>query len=637
MDTQQFKLLRKINEKKVVSYKELINEFELSRYMISKYVEEINLYLESLKINARINFKPRIGFSIEGETNKIEELLNSFDDTSDLTKDKRIVQLLSLLLDIKGRVTIQELADNMYISRSTLENLLKDVRKLLKKYDINIIGTKSGIYLDLEEEDKRQLISKLINTYKSKLVAGSDHKEGLKISLKFSEDIKGFIDLKTINKVADIVGNFINETNLYLTEYEYNSLVIHISISIDRMKKNFIVRQESQIYDLEKNTRKLIMKIENAFGIQLPEFEKNYIDIHIKSIQQNNVNKIEYSDEKHPNDNKEISKFREITKEILSDLNPDEELIEDLTVHLKSAVNRLGNNISIRNPYLEQIKSNFIPAFEQSKRLVLGLEDDFDIEFDEDEIAYITIHIQSFFERTKNDDVTDIILVCSSGYGTSKLLEQRIKNFFGEKINIVDTVGINQLSTLKLDDVLIVTTVPITDSLTKSIYVNPLLTKKDIDKIQMHIKSANRSSNFIKLLSEDFFKIDNKNMKQKDVIRNMVNDLEENNFVKPQIYESIIEREKLSSTAIGNIAMPHGGVEYVNYPLIYVYINKNGIVWGEEKVQVVFLFLLNESKKKELDDIYSFFNEIVNSEDVLNKITEVRDFEEFIEVLVEEG
>src|SRR5699024_4177347 len=146
-----------------------------------------------------------------------------FDDTSDLTKDKRIVQLLSLLLDIKGRVTIQELADNMYISRSTLENLLKDVRKLLKKYDINIIGTKSGIYLDLEEEDKRQLISKLINTYKSKLVAGSDHKEGLKISLKFSEDIKGFIDLKTINKVADIVGNFINETNLYLTEYEYNS------------------------------------------------------------------------------------------------------------------------------------------------------------------------------------------------------------------------------------------------------------------------------------------------------------------------------------------------------------------------------------------------------------------------------
>src|SRR5699024_2645962 len=133
-----------------------------------------------------------------------------------------------------------------------------------------------------------------------------------------------------MNKVADVVGNFINATNLYLTEYEYNSLVIHISISIDRIKKNFIVNQEDQKYELEKNTKKLIKKIEHEFKIQLPEFEKNYIDIHIKSIQQNNMNKIEYSDERQSNDNKEFIKFRELTKDILSDLNPDEELIEDL-------------------------------------------------------------------------------------------------------------------------------------------------------------------------------------------------------------------------------------------------------------------------------------------------------------------
>src|SRR5699024_2503134 len=169
------------------------------------------------KINARINFKPRIGFTIKGETNRIEELLHTFEDTSNLVKDKRIVQLLSFLFDVQGRVTIQELADNMYISRTTFENLLKDVRELLKKYDVNIIGTKSGIYLDLDEEDKRQMISKLINTYKSKLVASSNHKEELKISLKFSENIKDFIEFKTMNKVADVVGNFINATNLYLT------------------------------------------------------------------------------------------------------------------------------------------------------------------------------------------------------------------------------------------------------------------------------------------------------------------------------------------------------------------------------------------------------------------------------------
>jgi len=83
--------------------------------------------------------------------------------------------------------------------------------------------------------------------------------------------------------------------------------------------------------------------------------------------------------------------------------------------------------------------------------------------------------------------------------------------------------------------------------------------------------------------------------------------------------------------------MPHGGIEYIKHPLIYIYINKNGIIWGEEKVQIVFLFLLNESIKKDLNDIYSFFNEIVNNKDILNKLTEVSDFKEFLEFLVEVG
>jgi len=636
MDTEHLKLLRVIKESKIISYNELINLLDWSRYTISKYIDELNSYFEHSSFDLKIEFQPRIGFSLKGNSKQIDQVFNMLNNAESVTKDKRIVQVLSLLLDTKGYATIQDLADEMYISRTTFENVLKDVRDVLKKYNMKIIGSKFGIRLDINEENKRQLIAELINTYKNRLVASSNHKEELKISLSFSDDIKQFIDLKTINKVADIVGDFISESNLYLTEYEYNSLVIHISISIDRILKDFVVDHESKSDTLESNTKFLVFKIQENFNIDLPEFEKEYIDIYIKSIQQNNYNKSEYSKKKQLNKNKQLSTFKELTEKILNDLHPDEELIEDLTLHLKSAINRLKNSISIRNPYLDQIKSNFIQAFETSKRIILYVEEAFDIEFDEDEIAYIAIHIQSFYERNKHNGIKDVILVCSSGYGTSKLLEQRLKNIFGQKINIIETVGINRLKDLNINNELIITTVPIKDHLQKAVYVSPLLNDKDISNIQKQFSTSNYGSDFIKLLSQNFFIVDDQKTKQNDVIRRMVDDLLEEGYVEPKIYESILNREKLSSTAMGDFAMPHAEIEYVNKPVIYIYINKNGIVWGEEKVEIVFLFLLNESKKDVIDDIYSYFNEIINSETTLQQLINVKSFEEFTETLKKE-
>ncbi len=636
MDTEHLKLLRVIKESEIISYNELINLLDWSRYTISKYIDELNAYFEHPSFDIKIEFQPRIGFSLKGNLNQIDQVFNLLNNAESVTKDKRIVQVLSLLLDTKGYATIQDLADEMYISRTTFENVLKDVRNLLKKYDIKMIGSKFGIRLDINEENKRQLIAELINTYKNRLVASNNHKEELKISLSFSDDIKQFIDLETVNKVADIVGNFISETNLYLTEYEYNSLVIHVSISIDRILKDFVVDHESKSYTLESNTEFLVFKIQENFSIELPEFEKEYIDIYIKSIQQNNYNKSEYSKKKQINNNKQLSTFKELTEKILSDLHPDEELIEDLTLHLKSAINRLKNNISIRNPYLDQIKSNFIQAFETSKRIILYVEEAFDIEFDEDEIAYIAIHIQSFYERNKHNGIKDVILVCSSGYGTSKLLEQRLKNIFGQKINIVDIVGINRLKDLDINNELIITTVPIKDHLQEAVYVSPLLNDKDISNIQKQFSANNYGSDFIDLISKKFFIIDDQKAKQNNIIKKMVDDLREEGYVEPKIYESILNREKLSSTAMGDFAMPHAEIEYVNKPVIYIYINKNGIVWGEDKVEIVFLFLLNESKKDVIDDIYSYFNEMINSETTLQQLINVKSFEEFTETLKKE-
>lgn len=625
-------LVKFIEEKELVSHKEITEMFGWSRYITNKYVNEINSYCEETDNKIIIDYEPRLGLSLKGEKHDVEKLLNTLSYTSDGTKEKRVVKILSVLLDTDGFMKIQDLADMFFLSRSSIENTLEEIRSILEARDIKIIGSRNGIKIKLEEDGKRELIANLINSYKSNLVIQNYFRDDFRVTINFSSDIQSLIDLEIINKVIDITNEFMVKTNLYLTEYEFSSLVIHISILIDRVQKKFMV--EKSLNDcLETNSKKLVEMIESQFNVKLPIFEQENINIYIKSIQQNNYNKIEYTDVKESTKSN-IVKYENDIQELLGNLNPDTELIRDLAIHLRSAINRLKKNMSIRNPYLHEIKTKFIRASEVSAGLASDLEKRYDVRFDEDEIAYITMHIQSFFERVKKSGNSDVILVCTSGYGTSKLLEQRLKNTFGDKINITDIVGLRQFKEMDVKDKIIISTVPVEKYAANIIHVNPLLVNSDIEKIANLLDKRNTTGDsFIRLLSEDLFEINETEVEQNTVITKMVEKLFAKQYVKPGVLESIIERENISSTLLGEIAIPHAKMEYVKEPSISIYINKKGIRWGTGKAKIVFLFLLNEDNRNNIGDVYKYFNKIIDSKELLEKLINSDSYNDFINIL----
>lgn len=639
MRPNHIKLIKLINEKEIISISKIIELVGWSRYKINKYIHEINDFFEKMEYNLEVVQHPRVGVSLEGVLSEKNKIINSLEYMENTTNDRRIIETLSTLLDAKEWVTIQKLADDLFVSKSTFESVLKEVRILLESYGLEVEGSKKGIKLDTSEENKRKLIAMIISTYKNKLVAFSNPKEELEISIKMSDDIKQFINNEIINRVADVLVKFSKMTNLYLTEYEFNTLAIHIAISLERIKKLFIVEDTKDGLKLEMNTLTLINSLEKEFSISLPKYEKEYINVHIRSIQSNAYNRREFSNEaKITNNEVRYNNLDLMLENVLTDFEPDKELINGLALHLKSAINRLSNNISIRNPYLEEIKSNFIQAFEYSKKLIFHIEKEYDINFDEDETAYVAMHIQSFLEREKPAAKTDVILVCGSGYGTAKLLEQRLLRVFANRVNIINRVGISELDKISKNNELIITTVPIEANFQKSVYVSPLLNERDILRIEEKITPNKIQGNsFINLLSESFFKISNENLSQSEIIKIMVEEIASKGFIADDIYERVMKRERLSTTAIRNFAMPHAEIPKTDEPVIYVYINKNGIKWDKDEVSIVFLFLLNEKVKDELDSIYSFFYEIISSEITLHSLINVSSYKEFIQLLRRES
>lgn len=104
-------------------------------------------------------------------------------------------------------------------------------------------------------------------------------------------------------------------------------------------------------------------------------------------------------------------------------------LVNQMTVHLISAYHRLQNGICYHNPMLSKIKQDYQNLFHLTKAAVKSLEYLWHADFSDDEIALIATYFGSAVVRqTEDTEHHQILVVCSSGIGTSQFLLLQLRN-----------------------------------------------------------------------------------------------------------------------------------------------------------------------------------------------------------------
>lgn len=83
------------------------------------------------KIGLSLIRKPKIGVYIDGDL-KILPYLDNKGSQIPTTREERVIYIYSVLLKSNDYITIQQLSDELYISRGTIERDLAEVEKLLK-------------------------------------------------------------------------------------------------------------------------------------------------------------------------------------------------------------------------------------------------------------------------------------------------------------------------------------------------------------------------------------------------------------------------------------------------------------------------------------------------------------------------
>jgi len=529
-------------------------------------------------------------------------------------------------------VTESELADELFISLSTLKKYMKDIKKSLRRFGVELTADRmNGIRIKGDEAQIRYCISEYIFNCNDL------------VDLAQNEFYQGIFSMEEIEKVKQILFNVILKYNIHLTDVAFKNLLVHITITLKRADtKNTTEYSQEEMRSLEKSidftvAQELINIILNQMHIDIAN-EVYYLTQHFISSK-----KLMSDDE----DTQVKRDYRALVDNILSkiqmdvgiDLSGDEELISGLMIHLGAAVSRLKFNMNIRNDILAPIKKNYPLAFEMAVIASKVLTNQEKLRTNENEMGFLAIHFGAAMERRKCNSKTALtaIIVCGTGLSTAMFVKSKLQRKFGKRLQILKVSSLYEITerTIKSVD-FVFTTVPIRGIHSdKIIKVEPILTEEDLGKIENIIlrDKVELGSQFFK---KDLFFPKLKANSKLDVLEKITDLMMKKNYIDQAGKDSVFAREQMSSTELGSlVAIPHALENHSEEAVIAVAVLERPILWDKEKVQVVFLLSIPKSKCQVWEPVFERLYRYFISDFGVNTLIKNAKFEVLMEKLGE--
>ncbi|WP_432724933.1 BglG family transcription antiterminator [Staphylococcus equorum] len=579
MQERHAKLIRLIlnNSNDYLSANKIANYLNVSNRTVRSDIKYINSELVKELI---VSVKGR-GYKMNRTIYSVEQLAEIV--TAYTNKESEILLKIGYqLLMHQQPMTVDQLENDFDLTKSEVNDYLNRIQSWCASFDINVnITKKKGITVNGNEMNIRNAILHL-NQLSTK------HQT-------VEQFILNEIPEAHIQMIFQIIKNNLSDYQIQTSDIRIRQLLIHLIIIFKRNNDNdasWVVDEESQIiaqhcideinrklaYGLSDETAKLfsffISYYFNKYDLGLEKvFVKSYIDRMIYQME----------------------------KSVGVNFTKDKALRDNVYSHFSRTYLRIAKNVYINNPLTEDIKKHYPFVFNTLYETVNHLSKDAKINLVEDEIAFLALHFQSSIDRNEKN-CFNIIITCYYGLGISSLLEAKIANL-DDRIHVVDTLKLENVSQYDFSgvDALITThfidKFQVPDTL-QVMEVSPLFSNEDANKIQSFIRhKQNPVLNQDELAAIQFdVHSDKQELTEASYVFEQAQIIfGDNHSVSEKYIQSALEREKFSSTFIGNgISIPHGDPEKVLKSHVVIFKNMQGFGWKQNRAKLVFFLAIAE-------------------------------------------
>ena len=591
-----------------VTVQKLQDIFNISKRTVYREISSIEKSLKFLDIQIE---KPRgEGYQLIGEKLNFEKLtdylskekLEIFEDNVD-----RQSAITATLLLMNEECKIESLCNDFLVSSTTIKTDLKSIDKSLKDFGLELKRNKGrGIKIIGLERGKRQLLGNLIfngiNEYDFFVFLKNKERITEKdYYIKSDNFFFSLIDNEYLLLANQLLFSINKAYSKKITDNQLQYILIVLCISLQRIKSNQFIdsnfKEKNEKPDTMQISSQLLMKVAKNWHLPIPSQEVRFLASQFEGInyKQNQTIFVDNFDVELSYKVKELIKL--VSSETNINFQKDETLFNDLLAHMSSALKRVFLSMQDSDrPLLKKILDKYQMLTEViEKKLIVVFPEH---RFSNDELGYVIIHFATSYERNPNLSSLSVLVICSSGIGTSRILESRIKKYLPEFENIFIS-KISELSDVEYRTYdLILSTIFLPKFNLDYKVISPLLLDEEIQEIKTIIENVGKSDKtvvnpvenykesltFTELFDEvtvakdllDSFVLRKIMVSTtlEDTLKSILSTINSNYLDDINtVLKSVMERYKIAPIGIpnSNIALFHSANEDVNTPFFSIY------------------------------------------------------------------
>ena len=640
MKKKEQELLNYLSEfNKPIRSAEIANALDISVRSVKNYVHNINsLYGKNIILSSRN------GYELNLQNNYSLVLTNSSEQIPQTLEERSFFIIKQLVLNHSAQIEIFDLCDSLCVSYSTIKSIISKMNKTYSSYNLEFYCEHDCVRIKGDEINKRKLFSYIIN-------------EESKSSIMNVDVLKNNFASIDVEKLQNIIFTTFKKYNYYLNDFSSMNLLLHLLIIVDReLNRNELNDGQNEVSidnQVELNfLNEFIEQLETTFDISINKYERFEIYMLFKT----NAN---FSIEDSSKKLKELvgDNIIELIDKYVEDINniymvdlSSKAFKTPFTLHLKNLLLRAQSGKYTSNPMAETIKNNSPLIFDIAIYISLDLAERFNIKINEDETAFLAMHIGSEIERqADNKDKIPVAILCPNYHNMADQIMNSLMLNFGNQLNMVGSIhNENDFYTLNNPVSILFTTIPVTTKIINTntnepldvVLISPLNLKSQFSIIQNAILQAQEKyrDRKLKVKFNDFFEqslfvVDSKLKNKKQVLTKLCDCLLVQNYVDTNFEESVYKRENAAGTAFGNVAIPHSIEMNAIKTSIAVAISKEGIQWNSNIVHIVLLLAINKADRRSFRALYESLISLFSEDKVIQEIRNCTSFDEFKSII----
>lgn len=632
MDIIAYRILEQLRQDRYLPSSQLAEHIHVSERTVRNRMKELSEELP--QYGANLIAKPKYGYKLEIlDPIKYQLWYRSLPEAISGTARDRALQVLEYLLDHPEYIRMDDLCQEIYVSRNTLSADIKQVEYLLDMYHLTLEKRPNyGIRIVGSEMNRRRCIADCLSW--------GEYRDAQQENMK------------KMRELADLTLDVLHNHGLRISEVSLRSLLIHLRVAIKRIRKGWMIKvadQEKnrlleQVSDLAHRTSEKLAAVLSEWGnLEITQDEILYLAIHIGS-------KTSPDSSHHRDSNLVISsRIDSMVLQMLQmvyqtmgiDFRDNLELRMSLNQHLVPFDIRMTYGIPIQNPLLEQFKREYSFAYTVAASACTILQRYYSHPIPEDEIGYIaTLFALAIEKRGKPITRKNIVVVSASGRGNVQLFIHRYMQSFGKYIQNMYSCNVYSLVDFDFrgkDIDYVFTTIPL--NITVPVPVYEISMFPDTDEISRYQRMFEYEANTYlhQFYNEGLFLPHIKAQTKEEVLRLMCDHAGKHREVPEGFCEAVFQREAMGQTDFGNlVAIPHPQKLMTRDCFVVVGLLDKPVWWGHNNVQAVFLVSLSEERTADVERFYECTTSFLLNGEAVKTLLVQRDFETLIRLLQRE-